>query len=186
MAGGRRRGLRRGEQAELAEVRPRGRAPGRLSTSRIPPKRFAWRTSPQAHRRSSHAIAAVSRSYPGTRAGSRTQASVPLFIFLGPSGVGKTESARLSPSSCSATRTRDQLDSRVHGEHRSAVWSARLRLRRYEEGGQLPRHASRRTRRQLDEIEKAPRTCFNTLCRPRGLSPDRRQARRSIQETVSS
>lgn len=53
------------------------------------------------------AVKAISRSIRRTRAGlkdpNRPSGS---FIFAGPSGVGKTEPPRRSPSSCSATRMR--------------------------------------------------------------------------------
>ena len=52
------------------------------------------------------AIVAVSRSSGGRERGSRTKRPTGSFIFLGPSGVGKTELARTLASSCSATRTR--------------------------------------------------------------------------------
>jgi ATP-dependent Clp protease ATP-binding subunit ClpC len=115
-----------------------------------------------------NAIKAVSQSVRRTRAGlkdpKRPSGS---FIFLGPTGVGKTELPRRSPSSCSATRTASSRSTcRVHGEaHGQPPVGSPPGYVGYEEGGQLTEAVRRKPFSVVlfDEIEKAHPDVFNTL-----------------------
>ena len=90
------------------------------------------------------------------------------FIFLGPTGVGKTETAR-ALAEFLFDDERAHGPARHVGVHGEALGGADDRraagLRRYEEGGQLTEAVRRRPYSVIlfDEIEKAHPDVFNVL-----------------------
>jgi ATP-dependent Clp protease ATP-binding subunit ClpC len=124
------------------------------------------------HRRivSQHdAIAAVSRSIRRTRAGLKDpKRPAGSFIFLGPSGVGKTETAKaLAEFLFGDEDALIQLDMSEYMEKHtvSRLVGSPPGYVGYEEGGQLTEAVRRRPYAVvlLDEIEKAHPDVFNTL-----------------------
>ena len=130
------------------------------------------------------AIRAVSQAIRRTRAGlkdpKRPSGS---FIFLGPSGVGKTELAKTLAEFLFGDETAlIQLDMSEYMEkHTVSASSARPRLRRLRGGGQLTEAVRRKPFSVVlfDEIEKAHPDVFNTLLQilEEGASPTPRVAR---------
>ena len=94
-------------------------------------------------------------------------APVRLFFFLGPTGVGKTELPRPSPSSCSATSTPSSGSTCRSSTTRHGVAPDRVtaRVRRRGEGGQLTAAVRRKPFAVVlfDEIEKAHPNVFDPL-----------------------
>jgi ATP-dependent Clp protease ATP-binding subunit ClpC len=115
------------------------------------------------------AIAAVSRSIRRTRAGLKDpKRPAGSFIFLGPSGVGKTESAKaLAEFMFGDEDALIQLDMSEYMEKHtvSRLMGSPPGYVGYEEGGQLTEAVRRRPYSVvlLDEIEKAHPDVFNTL-----------------------
>jgi ATP-dependent Clp protease ATP-binding subunit ClpC len=115
------------------------------------------------------AIAAVSRSIRRTRAGLKDpKRPAGSFIFLGPSGVGKTESAKaLAEFMFGDEDALIQLDMSEYMEKHtvSRLMGSPPGYVGYEEGGQLTEAVRRRPYAVvlLDEIEKAHPDVFNTL-----------------------
>ena len=115
------------------------------------------------------AIAAVSRSIRRTRAGLKDpKRPAGSFIFLGPSGVGKTESAKaLAEFMFGDEDALIQLDMSEYMEKHtvSRLVGSPPGYVGYEEGGQLTEAVRRRPYSVvlLDEIEKAHPDVFNTL-----------------------
>ena len=171
---------------------PRSRSPrcsrcGRASPStssprRRPPSCSAWKTScTSGSSARSAAIKAVSQSIRRTRAGlkdpKRPSGS---FIFLGPSGVGKTETAKTLAEFLFGDETAlIQLDmSRVHGEaHGVAARRFASRLRRLRR--RRPAHRGRAAQAVLGRAlrrdrEGAPRRVQHAPPDPGGRSSHRR------------
>jgi ATP-dependent Clp protease ATP-binding subunit ClpC len=130
------------------------------------------RMEDEMHRRivSQHdAIAAVSRSIRRTRAGLKDpKRPAGSFIFLGPSGVGKTETAKaLAEFLFGDEDALIQLDMSEYMEKHtvSRLVGSPPGYVGYEEGGQLTEAVRRRPYAVvlLDEIEKAHPDVFNTL-----------------------
>jgi ATP-dependent Clp protease ATP-binding subunit ClpC len=117
----------------------------------------------------SDAIAAVSRSIRRTRAGLKDpKRPAGSFIFLGPSGVGKTETAKtLAEFLFGDEDALIQLDMSEYMEKHtvSRLVGSPPGYVGYEEGGQLTEAVRRRPYSVvlLDEIEKAHPDVFNTL-----------------------
>ncbi|MDQ3953189.1 MAG: ATP-dependent Clp protease ATP-binding subunit, partial [Actinomycetota bacterium] len=115
------------------------------------------------------AIAAVSRSIRRTRAGLKDpKRPAGSFIFLGPSGVGKTETAKtLAEFLFGDEDALIQLDMSEYMEKHtvSRLVGSPPGYVGYEEGGQLTEAVRRRPYSVvlLDEIEKAHPDVFNTL-----------------------
>ena len=115
------------------------------------------------------AIQAVSRSIRRTRAGLKDpKRPAGSFIFLGPSGVGKTESAKaLAEFMFGDESALIQLDMSEYMEKHtvSRLVGSPPGYVGYEEGGQLTEAVRRRPYSVvlLDEIEKAHPDVFNTL-----------------------
>jgi ATP-dependent Clp protease ATP-binding subunit ClpC len=115
------------------------------------------------------AIAAVSRSIRRTRAGLKDpKRPAGSFIFLGPSGVGKTETAKaLAEFLFGDEDALIQLDMSEYMEKHtvSRLMGSPPGYVGYEEGGQLTEAVRRRPYSVvlLDEIEKAHPDVFNTL-----------------------
>ena len=115
------------------------------------------------------AIGAVSRSIRRTRAGLKDpKRPAGSFIFLGPSGVGKTESAKaLAEFMFGDESALIQLDMSEYMEKHtvSRLVGSPPGYVGYEEGGQLTEAVRRRPYSVvlLDEIEKAHPDVFNTL-----------------------
>src|ERR687895_264261 len=115
------------------------------------------------------AIQAVSRSIRRTRAGLKDpKRPAGSFIFLGPSGVGKTESAKaLAEFMFGDEAALIQLDMSEYMEKHtvSRLVGSPPGYVGYEEGGQLTEAVRRRPYSVvlLDEIEKAHPDVFNTL-----------------------
>jgi ATP-dependent Clp protease ATP-binding subunit ClpC len=115
------------------------------------------------------AIAAVSRSIRRTRAGLKDpKRPAGSFIFLGPSGVGKTETAKtLAEFLFGDEDALIQLDMSEYMEKHtvSRLVGSPPGYVGYEEGGQLTEAVRRRPYAVvlLDEIEKAHPDVFNTL-----------------------
>ena len=115
------------------------------------------------------AIAAVSRSIRRTRAGLKDpKRPAGSFIFLGPSGVGKTETAKaLADFMFGDEDALIQLDMSEYMEKHtvSRLVGSPPGYVGYEEGGQLTEAVRRRPYSVvlLDEIEKAHPDVFNTL-----------------------
>ncbi|HZJ49584.1 MAG TPA: ATP-dependent Clp protease ATP-binding subunit, partial [Actinomycetota bacterium] len=115
------------------------------------------------------AIEAVSRSIRRTRAGLKDpKRPAGSFIFLGPSGVGKTESAKaLAEFMFGDESALIQLDMSEYMEKHtvSRLVGSPPGYVGYEEGGQLTEAVRRRPYSVvlLDEIEKAHPDVFNTL-----------------------
>ena len=115
------------------------------------------------------AIGAVSRSIRRTRAGLKDpKRPAGSFIFLGPSGVGKTESAKtLAEFLFGDEDALIQLDMSEYMEKHtvSRLVGSPPGYVGYEEGGQLTEAVRRRPYSVvlLDEIEKAHPDVFNTL-----------------------
>jgi ATP-dependent Clp protease ATP-binding subunit ClpC len=115
------------------------------------------------------AIAAVSRSIRRTRAGLKDpKRPAGSFIFLGPSGVGKTETAKaLAEFMFGDEDALIQLDMSEYMEKHtvSRLVGSPPGYVGYEEGGQLTEAVRRRPYSVvlLDEIEKAHPDVFNTL-----------------------
>ncbi|MGH2752650.1 MAG: ATP-dependent Clp protease ATP-binding subunit [Actinomycetota bacterium] len=115
------------------------------------------------------AIAAVSRSIRRTRAGLKDpKRPAGSFIFLGPSGVGKTETAKtLAEFLFGDENALIQLDMSEYMEKHtvSRLVGSPPGYVGYEEGGQLTEAVRRRPFSVvlLDEIEKAHPDVFNTL-----------------------
>jgi ATP-dependent Clp protease ATP-binding subunit ClpC len=115
------------------------------------------------------AIAAVSRSIRRTRAGLKDpKRPAGSFIFLGPSGVGKTETAKaLAEFMFGDESALIQLDMSEYMEKHtvSRLVGSPPGYVGYEEGGQLTEAVRRRPYSVvlLDEIEKAHPDVFNTL-----------------------
>ncbi len=115
------------------------------------------------------AIAAVSRSIRRTRAGLKDpKRPAGSFIFLGPSGVGKTETAKaLAEFMFGDEDALIQLDMSEYMEKHtvSRLMGSPPGYVGYEEGGQLTEAVRRRPYSVvlLDEIEKAHPDVFNTL-----------------------
>ena len=115
------------------------------------------------------AIAAVSRSIRRTRAGLKDpKRPAGSFIFLGPSGVGKTETAKtLAEFLFGDEDALIQLDMSEYMEKHtvSRLVGSPPGYVGYEEGGQLTEAVRRRPYSivLLDEIEKAHPDVFNTL-----------------------
>jgi ATP-dependent Clp protease ATP-binding subunit ClpC len=115
------------------------------------------------------AIAAVSRSIRRTRAGLKDpKRPAGSFIFLGPSGVGKTETAKtLAEFLFGDEAALIQLDMSEYMEKHtvSRLVGSPPGYVGYEEGGQLTEAVRRRPYSVvlLDEIEKAHPDVFNTL-----------------------
>ena len=159
---------------------PRSRSPrcsrcGRASPStssprRRPPSSSAWRTScTSGSSARTHAIKAVSQSIRRTRAGlkdpKRPSGS---FIFLGPSGVGKTETAKTLAEFLFGDETAlIQLDMSEYMEKHtvSRLVGSPPGYVGYDEGGQLTEAVRRKPFSVVlfDEIEKAHPDVFNTL-----------------------
>ena len=130
------------------------------------------RMEEELHRRivgQSDAIEAVSRSIRRTRAGLKDpKRPAGSFIFLGPSGVGKTESAKaLADFLFGDENALIQLDMSEYMEKHtvSRLIGSPPGYVGYEEGGQLTEAVRRRPYSVvlLDEIEKAHPDVFNTL-----------------------
>jgi ATP-dependent Clp protease ATP-binding subunit ClpC len=115
------------------------------------------------------AVAAVSRSIRRTRAGLKDpKRPAGSFIFLGPSGVGKTETAKtLAEFLFGDEDALIQLDMSEYMEKHtvSRLVGSPPGYVGYEEGGQLTEAVRRRPYAVvlLDEIEKAHPDVFNTL-----------------------
>jgi ATP-dependent Clp protease ATP-binding subunit ClpC len=115
------------------------------------------------------AISAVSRSIRRTRAGLKDpKRPAGSFIFLGPSGVGKTETAKtLAEFLFGDENALIQLDMSEYMEKHtvSRLVGSPPGYVGYEEGGQLTEAVRRRPYSVvlLDEIEKAHPDVFNTL-----------------------
>ncbi|CAN5739394.1 ATP-dependent Clp protease ATP-binding subunit [soil metagenome] len=115
------------------------------------------------------AISAVSRSIRRTRAGLKDpKRPAGSFIFLGPSGVGKTETAKaLAEFMFGDEAALIQLDMSEYMEKHtvSRLVGSPPGYVGYEEGGQLTEAVRRRPYSVvlLDEIEKAHPDVFNTL-----------------------
>jgi ATP-dependent Clp protease ATP-binding subunit ClpC len=115
------------------------------------------------------AIGAVSRSIRRTRAGLKDpKRPAGSFIFLGPSGVGKTETAKaLAEFMFGDENALIQLDMSEYMEKHtvSRLVGSPPGYVGYEEGGQLTEAVRRRPYSVvlLDEIEKAHPDVFNTL-----------------------
>ncbi|MDQ3752756.1 MAG: ATP-dependent Clp protease ATP-binding subunit [Actinomycetota bacterium] len=115
------------------------------------------------------AISAVSRSIRRTRAGLKDpKRPAGSFIFLGPSGVGKTETAKaLTEFLFGDENALIQLDMSEYMEKHtvSRLVGSPPGYVGYEEGGQLTEAVRRRPYSVvlLDEIEKAHPDVFNTL-----------------------
>ena len=159
---------------------PRSRSPrcsrcGRASPStssprRRPPSSSAWRTScTSGSSASNDAIKAVSQAIRRTRAGlkdpKRPSGS---FIFLGPSGVGKTETAKtLAEFLFGDESALIQLDMSEYMEKHtvSRLVGSPPGYVGYDEGGQLTEAVRRKPFSVVlfDEIEKAHPDVFNTL-----------------------
>jgi ATP-dependent Clp protease ATP-binding subunit ClpC len=115
------------------------------------------------------AVAAVSKAIRRNRSGiSSDQRPIGSFIFLGPTGVGKTELARvLAREFFGSENALVKIDMSEFGEHHnvSRLVGAPAGYVGYEEGGQL----TDKIRRQpyslvlFDEIEKAHPDVFNML-----------------------
>ncbi len=116
-----------------------------------------------------NAISAVSRSIRRTRAGLKDpKRPAGSFIFLGPSGVGKTETAKaLTNFLFGDENALIQLDMSEYMEKHtvSRLVGSPPGYVGYEEGGQLTEAVRRRPYSVvlLDEIEKAHPDVFNTL-----------------------
>jgi ATP-dependent Clp protease ATP-binding subunit ClpC len=116
-----------------------------------------------------NAIGAVSRSIRRTRAGLKDpKRPAGSFIFLGPSGVGKTETAKaLTEFMFGDENALIQLDMSEYMEKHtvSRLVGSPPGYVGYEEGGQLTEAVRRRPYSVvlLDEIEKAHPDVFNTL-----------------------
>ncbi|MGH2820227.1 MAG: ATP-dependent Clp protease ATP-binding subunit, partial [Actinomycetota bacterium] len=130
------------------------------------------RMEDEMHRRiigQNDAIVAVSRSIRRTRAGLKDpKRPAGSFIFLGPSGVGKTETAKaLAEFLFGDESALIQLDMSEYMEKHtvSRLVGSPPGYVGYEEGGQLTEAVRRRPYSVvlLDEIEKAHPDVFNTL-----------------------
>ena len=115
------------------------------------------------------AVEAVAAALRRSRAGLQDpDRPIGTFLFLGPTGVGKTELARALAEFMFDTPGRDDQDRHVgvHGEAlRVRLVGAPPGYVGYEEGGQLTEAVRRRPYSVvlLDEIEKAHPDVFNTL-----------------------
>ena len=115
------------------------------------------------------AIGAVAKAVRRARAGLKNpKRPIGVFMFLGPTGVGRPTSPRRSPSSCSAPRTTSSgLDmSEFMEKHTvSRLVGSPPGYVGYDDGGQLTDLIRRRSYCLilLDEIEKAHPDVFNML-----------------------
>ena len=147
-------------------------ATGRECRCRASPRRKVataahGRRSPQARRRPGRSgQGGLAGGAPRARRPQGSQAAIGSFMFLGPTGVGKTELAR---SLAGSFRQRDALVRLDMSESSSGIQRAARRfasrLVGYDEGGQLTEAVRRRpySRRAFDEIEKAHPEVFNML-----------------------
>ncbi len=115
------------------------------------------------------AIAARSRTHSAARApGCRTRTPIGSFVFLGPTGVGKTELARaLAEFMFDDDKAMIRLDMSEYQERHtvSRLVGAPPGYVGYDEGGQLTEAVRRRPYSVvlLDEIEKAHAEVFDVL-----------------------
>ncbi len=155
----------RGRRADRADRRALDRHPRHAAALRgTPAPAGDGGPDPQATRPSVRVSDAVRRARSGLSSPTRP---IGAFLFLGPTGVGKTSWPAASPTSCSATRRPWCASTcRVHGEaQRGAADRRAPGLRRHDEGGALTEAVRRRPHcvLLLDEVEKAHPDVFHIL-----------------------
>ena len=161
-------GGRRGHRRDRVQVdRDSGdQDAGERARAARPSSRTSWRSAWSGSAQAVTAVAnAVRRSRAGLRDPNRPTGS---FIFLGPTGVGKTETARaLAEFLFDDERAMVRLDMSEYMEKHSVarMIGAPPGYVGYEEGGQLTEAVRRRPYSVIlfDEIEKAHPDVFNVL-----------------------
>ena len=178
-----------GRRRMIAEVVGAGPASRSHASSRASARNCsAWRATRRRVVGQDEALKAVANAVRRALGPERPQPAHRQFLFLGPTGVGKTETCKAPPSSSSTRRGDDpRRHERVHGEARGRAASSahprlrRLRGRRRAHRGHPPPALRRRPARR--DREGPSRRLQHPPAGARRRTPDRRPGtHRRLQE----